>query len=644
MRLDGLKSKISNVRNALAMLTALYSTGGTSDVTNKVVEVFQHTLPILVSAIPEALPLAGFLTLFFSTKLMLKERASLVLRFSNCETLGSVTAVCTNIRGLLAPDQMTVKEFWVDTNPVDEAASIARDVVGRLCQCIWSTNRINTAIEQPALFSWAVTALGMDSDDMGMTCNALRLKDFAVEGMCCGALTVDRATDAGLAHWNGPADEVLARCSKYVSADGEEHELGAEKRRKFEKIISDMAETNLCSFALAFRQVESELSETRSWLQDAERDLTLLCLVGLKESCRPEVKDAIEVCAMAGVSVKMVTSCITATAQVVAKECGILSRDDTDGIIMEGQEFRVMPPDRQREIVDRIRVMSRSRPMDRRLLVKRLKDRGHVVADTGDDAIWNRLDQSSNEDFQPYAIIINRILDTVVRAAGWGRCVYTNIQKFIQFQLTCNIAAVVINLVSAVIKGKVLLTSVQLLWVSLIFETMGALALATDSRPVKELMRHPPFSQTAPLISNAMWRDLTAQAAFQVAVLLWIAYGGRHFFGTGENAMIFNAFVLCQVFNEFNARTNDQKNIFAGLHRNWIFLAIVTATLALQVLMVEVLAKFIGTQRLSREQWGVCGVIGIMSWPIALVVKFIPVPVKPFHEFLPKFRFGFFSR
>ncbi|TVU17570.1 hypothetical protein EJB05_33614, partial [Eragrostis curvula] len=655
MRLDGLKSKISDVRNALAMLTTLYSSGETSDVTTKVVGVFQHTLAIVVSAIPEALPLAVSLTLAFCTKRILEERA-LVQRFSDCEALGSVTAVCIGIRGLLAPDQMTVTKFWVDTNPVEEAASIARGIVDLLCQGISSTNTSanGNTIEQSALWSWAVTALGMDSDKMRMTYKVLHV--FDVDRKRCGALTADSTRDVVLAHWIGAAGEVLARCCRYVSADGNEHDLGVDKRREFEKIISNMVEANLCSFALAFKEAKSDISETmmdlRLRLQDAESDLTLLCLVSLKEPCCQEVKDAIEACATAGISVKMVTSCITATAQAVAKECGIISRDDTDDVVIEGQEFRDMSMDRQLEIVDRIRVMSRSLPTDRLLLMQRLNNRGHVVAGiTNDRAIESSIDiwpgfedLSSNEVFQPDAIIINNKLDTVVRAAGWSRCVYSNIQKFIQFQLTFNIAAVVVNLVLAVTKGKVLLTSLQLVWVSLIIDTMGALALATDTPPLKELMRRPPVSRTAPLISNAMWRDTTAQAVFQVAVLLAIAYGGHHAFGTGENAMIFNAFVLCQVCNEFNARQMEQKNIFAGLHRNWMFLAIVAVTLALHVLMVEMLAKFVGTQRLSWAQWGVCGVIAIMSWPIAWVVKFIPVPDKPFHEILPKFTFRFFSR
>jgi Ca2+-transporting ATPase len=225
-------------------------------------------------------------------------------------------------------------------------------------------------------------------------------------------------------------------------------------------------------------------------------------------------------------------------------------------------------------------------------------------------------------------IILNDNFDTVVTATRWGRCVFNNIQKFIQFQLTVNVAALVINFVSAITTGKMPLTTVQLLWVNLIMDTMGALALATDT-PTKTLMDRPPIGRTAPLISNAMWRNLMAQAAFQIAVLLALQYRGRDVFGTDDKAngtMIFNVFVLCQVFNEFNVRDMERKNVLAGvLGKNKMFLVVVAATLVLQVLTVEALTKFAGTERLSLGQWGVCVAIAAVSWPVGWAVKFVPM-------------------
>jgi Ca2+-transporting ATPase len=305
-----------------------------------------------------------------------------------------------------------------------------------------------------------------------------------------------------------------------------------------------------------------------------------------------------------------------------------------------------MSQEQQLEIVDNIRVMARSLPMDKLVLVQRLKQKGHVVAVTGDgtnDApalkeadVGLSMGVQGTEVAKESSdiIILNDNFDTVVTATRWGRCVFNNIQKFIQFQLTVNVAALVINFVSAITTGKMPLTTVQLLWVNLIMDTMGALALATDT-PTKTLMDRPPIGRTAPLISNAMWRNLMAQALFQIAVLLALQYRGRDVFGTDEKTngtMIFNAFVLCQVFNEFNAREIEKKNVFAGVLKNRMFLAIIAVTLALQVLMVEVLTRFAGTKRLGLGQWGVCLAIAAVSWPIGWAVKFIPVPDRTLHQ------------
>ncbi|KAM0867990.1 hypothetical protein ACQ4PT_041637 [Festuca glaucescens] len=350
----------------------------------------------------------------------------------------------------------------------------------------------------------------------------------------------DNATGSVIAHCKGAAEMVLANCSMYVDTDGAARELGVEQRKNLEKVINDMAVGSLRCIAFAYKQVDSEQTKID------DEGLTLLGFVGLKDPCRPEVKAAIEACTKAGVAVKMVTGDNILMARAIAKECGIISSNDPNGIVIEGHEFRAMSPEQQLEVVDNIRVMARSLPLDMLVLVQRLKQKGHVVAVTGDgtnDApalkeadVGLSMGVQGTEVAKESSdiIILNDNFDTVVTATRWGRCVY-NIQKFIQFQLTVNVAALVINFVSAITTGKMPLTTVQLLWVNLIMDTMGALALATDT-PTKTLMDRSPIGRTAPLISNAMWRNLMAQAVFQIAVLLALQYRGRDVFGTDEKA------------------------------------------------------------------------------------------------------------
>ncbi|KAF5454670.1 hypothetical protein F2P56_024317, partial [Juglans regia] len=215
-------------------------------------------------------------------------------------------------------------------------------------------------------------------------------------------------------------------------------------------------------------------------------------------------------------------------------------------------------------------------------------------------------------------------------ALRWGRCVYSNIQKFIQFQLTVNTAALIINLVAAIASGKVPLTAVQLLWVNLIMDTLGALALATE-KPTNDLMKKPPVGRSEPLITIIMWRNLIAQALYQVTIVLVLHFKGVSIFGVDKkvnSTLIFNSFVLFQVFNEFNARKLEKKNIFTGLLTSKMFLAIIGITIVIQVIMVESLKRFANTQRLDWGQWGACIGLAALSWPIGWLVKFIPVSIE----------------
>lgn len=237
-------------------------------------------------------------------------------------------------------------------------------------------------------------------------------------------------------------------------------------------------------------------------------------------------------------------------------------------------------------------------------------------------------------------IILDDNFESVVKVVRWGRSVYANIQKFIQFQLTVNVAALVINVVAAISAGEVPLTAVQLLWVNLIMDTLGALALATEP-PTDHLMDRAPVGRREPLITNIMWRNLFIQAMYQVTVLLILNFRGISILHLKskpnaervKNTVIFNAFVICQVFNEFNARKPDEINIFRGVLRNHLFVGIISITIVLQVVIVEFLGTFASTTKLDWEMWLVCIGIGSISWPLAVIGKLIPVPETPVSQY-----------
>ncbi|CAA2972167.1 calcium-transporting ATPase 13, plasma membrane-type [Olea europaea subsp. europaea] len=685
-RLNKLTSSIGKVGLAVAFLVLVvllvrFFTGNTTDengnkefngfgkttvddVINGVLGIIAAAVTIVVVAIPEGLPLAVTLTLAYSMKRMMSDQA-MVRRLSACETMGSATTICTDKTGTLTLNQMKTTKFWLGKECVEgkNYISIPTDVLELLHQGVGLNTTgsvyVSTALgiefygspTEKAILSWAVLELNMDLEKVQRNCSIVHVEAFNSEKKRSGVLMKKNDDDTIHAHWKGAAEMILAMCSHYYDLEGNMNHLNDFERMKFDQIIQGMAASSLRCIAFAYKQVlevEHVTPSRQPKIQD--NGLTLLGLVGLKDPCRPGVKKAVEECQYAGVNVKMITGDNIFTAKAIATECGILRLNEEmdDGLVVEGVEFRNYTEEERMEKVDKICVMARSSPFDKLLMVQCLKKRGHVVAVTGDgtnDApalkeadIGLSMGIQGTEVAKESSDII--ILDdnfaSLATVLRWGRCVYNNIQKFIQFQLTVNVAALTINFVAAVSAGEVPLTAVQLLWVNLIMDTLGALALATE-KPTMELMGKPPVGRTEPLITNVMWRNLLAQALYQIVVLLTLQFKGESIFGVSEkvnNTLIFNTFVLCQVFNEFNARKLEKKNVFEGIHRNKLFLGIIGITIILQVVMVEFLKKFADTERLNWSQWGFCVGVSAGSWPIGWVIKCVPVSRKPIFSYV----------
>ncbi|KAK8630518.1 hypothetical protein V6N13_079308 [Hibiscus sabdariffa] len=687
VRLDKLTSSIGKVGLAVAFLVLIvllirYFTGNTKDdyghteyrgsktdvngVLNAVVRIVAAAVTIVVVAIPEGLPLAVTLTLAYSMKRMMADQA-MVRKLSACETMGSATVICTDKTGTLTLNQMKVTGFWLGQESIEEdlAKNIAPNVLelfhqgvglnttGSVCKSIsGSLLEFSGSPTEKEILSWAVLGLGMDMEKLKQQYSILHVETFNSEKKRSGVSIRRKADETIHVHWKGAAEMIVAMCSQYYESDGILRSMNEDERGRIKTVIQSMAASSLRCIAFAHKQVSKEEAEDyddqsgMTHRRIKEDGLALLGIVGLKDPCRPGVKKAVEACQSAGVSIKMITGDNVFTAKAIATECGILGPDygEGSGEVVEGIEFRNYTPEERIEKVDKIRVMARSSPFDKLLMVQCLKQKGNVVAVTGDgtnDApALKEADIGLSMGIQGTEVakessdivILDDNFSSVATVLRWGRCVYNNIQKFIQFQLTVNVAALVINFIAAVSAGEVPLTTVQLLWVNLIMDTLGALALATD-RPTNELIQKPPVGRTEPLITNIMWRNLLAQALYQIAILLILQFRGESIFNVHQrvkDTLIFNTFVLCQVFNEFNARKLEKQNVFEGILKNRLFLGIIGVTIVLQVVMVECLKKFADTEKLTLWQWGVCILLAAFSWPIAWFVKLVPVPDTPF--------------
>lgn len=365
------------------------------------------------------------------------------------------------------------------------------------------------------------------------------------------------------------------------------------------------------------------------------RDLTLIGITGIEDPLREGVREAVASCLKAGVTVKMCTGDNVLTARSIALQCGIFT---PGGIIMEGPVFRQLEDRDMNEVVPRLQVLARSSPEDKRLLVEKLKDLGEIVGVTGDGTNDGPALKTAHVGFSmgiagtevakeaSDIILMDDNFSSIVKAIMWGRCVNDAVRKFLQFQISVNITAVIITFVTAVASAEEesALSAVQLLWINIIMDTFAALALATDIA-TPSLLDRKPDRKTAPLFNVDMYKQIFGQAIYQTIVILVFHFAGNKIFNyhavpgndsvqinnTNKiNTLVFNAFVFMQIFNSFNARRIDNKlNIFEGILNNYYFMVITLIGMWCPVVsrihsstQISVRNRCTGTDRVRRRK------------------------------------------
>ncbi|KAL4571741.1 hypothetical protein LXL04_018506 [Taraxacum kok-saghyz] len=594
-------------------------------------DYFATAVTIIVVAVPEGLPLAVTLSLAFAMKQLMKDKA-LVRHLSACETMGSATVICTDKTGTLTTNHMLVTKIFVsgEIKSVTDNQKLPETLLQGVFECTGSevvkdksgnTSILGTPTES-AILQYGLD-LGGDFETVRGQIKMIKMEPFnsAKKKM---SVVVTLPEGKTRAFCKGASEIVLGLCDKMIDGNGEVVELSEEKVKLITNVIEEFAVEALRTLCLAYLDIEGTFDCDENI---PESGYTLIAVVGIKDPLRPGVKEAVETCLAAGITVRMVTGDNINTAKAIAKECGILTEG---GIAIEGPDFRTKTKEELNEIAPRIQVMARSSPTDKHELVKHLKGMSEVVAVTGDGTNDAPALHESDIGFamgiagtevakeQADVIVMDDDFATIVKVAKWGRAVYINIQKFVQFQLTVNIVALMINFVSACITGSAPLTAVQLLWVNLIMDTLGALALATEP-PNDGLMKRPPVKGTESFITKTMWRNIIGQSVYQMAILFVLNFAGKsilNLHGPNStavlNTFIFNTFVFCQVFNEINSRDIEKINIFRGMFSSWVFMGVMISTVVFQVIIVEFLGTFASTVPLDWELWGLSIVIGLV--------------------------------
>jgi Ca2+-transporting ATPase len=368
--------------------------------------------------------------------------------------------------------------------------------------------------------------------------------------------------------------------------------------------------------------------------------MTWIAVLAIQDPVRADVPAAVRECGRASVAVKMVTGDKGETARAIARECGIISGDGDD-LVMEGAEFRRLGEEEMRAVVRDLRVLARSSPEDKRVLVESLRSLGEVVAVTGDGTNDAPALKAADVGFSmgimgtevakeaSDIILMDDTFSSIVKALAWGRAINDAVKKFLQFQITVNITAVVLTFASAVASDdeRSVLNAIQLLWVNLIMDTFAALALATDP-PNGSLLDRAPEPRTAPLITLTMWKMIIGQSIYQLAVGLTLHFAGPSFLDYPEperRTLVFNTFVFMQIFKLVNSRRIDNKlNIFEGLHRNHLFMLMMAIMVAGQLLIIYFGGDAFVVVRLNGVQWAISLVLGFLSIPVGIVIRLVP--------------------
>ncbi|TYZ59418.1 hypothetical protein PybrP1_001039 [[Pythium] brassicae (nom. inval.)] len=597
-------------------------------------QFFIVAITVLVVAIPEGLPLAVTISLAYSVKKMLLDN-NLVRHLDACETMGSATTICSDKTGTLTTNRMTVMQVWIGGHEFTAAAQAADEMSETMkdvfCNgiCVNSTAEIlpskvpggqpeHTGNKTECALLQFVRDCGVDYPQARASIEVGHMLTFSSKKKRM-SVVVKRSAMTCRIYTKGATEVVLGLCNKMKRLDGSIASLDSTQKDIIgSSIIEKYASQGFRTLCLSYRDVECSADELSKWSDDdVETDLTCIGIVGIEDPVRKEVPDSIRLCHRAGIVVRMVTGDNITTARSIAGKCGILNPGD-NAIVIEGQEFRSRVLDGKGNLIqaefDRIwphlRVMARSSPKDK------------------------------------YTLVTGLMQSNLMPAIKWGRNVYDSIAKFLQFQLTVNVVAIVLAFLGAVILEQSPLSAVQMLWVNLIMDSFASLALATEP-PTAALLERRPYPKTKPLLSKMMTKHIFGQSAYQLLVLFVLTFAGDTLLNvpsgrfadldddakhdpTAHMTVVFNAFVWMQLFNEINCRKiHDEINVFEGLLDNPVYIYVTAFQIAMQVLIVQATGRFFNCKPLNAGQWGISILLGAGSLPVGLALRYMSAKRLP---------------
>lgn len=607
----------------------------------EIFDMFLTAVSLAVAAIPEGLPAIVTIVLALGVQRMIKQNA-LIRRLRAVETLGSATIICSDKTGTITRNEMMVSKIYVNNTVYSVTGSGYKDTgefyknsepvepdnalnlilkIGCLCNdaSITDGEVVGDPTEGALLISGAKA--GMDKKELEEKYE--RLKEIPFSSERKRMTTIHDKQEEYAVYVKGAPDVVLDLCT-HILIDGTPKKLTEKKKKEVLSVYDDMASQALRALAMAYKYCDTVPSE-----DEIETNLIFVGIQGMRDEPRTEVKDAIKTCNKAGITSMMITGDFKATAVAIAKEVGIFGKAIT------GQELEDMSPSELKDEIEDIAVVARVSPAHKTKIVSALKEKGHIVAMTGDgvnDApslkkadIGVAMGITGTDVAKEAAdmVLTDDNFASIVKAVQEGRHIFDNIVKFIYFLLCCNVGEIFVLFFAILLNLPRPLIPIQILWINLVTDGFPALALGVD--PEEEgIMERNPRDPEESIFSKGRGRRIIEMGITMSIIVL----AGFFFFGEGTDharTFAFSSLVFVQLFHTFNARSEDKSIFEVGIFSNMWLVGAILLSVGLHVMVVytPVLQPLFGTVALKGTDWIVILLLGSIILIMGEVRKWI---------------------
>ncbi len=570
-----------------------------------VLKYFMMAVTLIVVAVPEGLPMSVTLSLALNMRRMLKTN-NLVRKMHACETMGAITVICTDKTGTLTQNLMQVYEAQVDESQPDLVAEgIAANSTAFLEEK--AEGEKPSGVGNPteiALLLW-LNSKGKDYMKLREEAKVVNQLTFSTERKYMATLVDSPIQKKRILYIKGAPEIVMSKCN-----------LEKAQIDKYNEQLLAYQNKAMRTLGIAYKVIPENSSDDCVELV-GEGGMTFLGIFAISDPIRPDVPNAVKKCQSAGIGIKIVTGDTPGTATEIARQIGLWTPEDTERNRITGVEFAALSDEEALDRVLDLKVMSRARPMDKQRLVQLLQQKGAVVAVTGDgtnDApALNHaqvgLSMGTGTSVAKEASDITLLDDSfnsIATAVMWGRSLYKNIQRFIVFQLTINVVALLSVLLGAFFGTELPLTVTQMLWVNLIMDTFAAMALASIA-PSMDVMNEKPRRRTDFIITPVMRNTIFGVGLGFLIILMGLLVYFKNLPGgmdTHHLTVFFTIFVMLQFWNLFNASVfGTNHSFFKDAGHALGMLGVALIILVGQIIIVSFGGKVFRTEPLPLSEW-----------------------------------------